>query len=181
MNNVQNCGWRSRCIGKFPGSHCCSCLGERRWEGRPRSHFHKPILHRSPHDTALWTRVAFSTLCFILSAIDGRLEQRVCMKFCVKVGKSTTGTLEMLREAFGGHSCQGQSNVSCGWWTFRATKRQQNDRKCWEHPWRPPSNPWACRHHWDQLWSLPDLNMRCVAPSLQYAHPHIPENHAVCE
>jgi hypothetical protein len=30
-------------IGKFPGC-CCNCLGERRWEGRPRPHFHKPII-----------------------------------------------------------------------------------------------------------------------------------------
>jgi hypothetical protein len=29
-------------IGKFPDYYCCNCLGER-WEGRPRSHFCKPI------------------------------------------------------------------------------------------------------------------------------------------
>jgi hypothetical protein len=33
--------------------------------------------------------------------MDGRLEQRVCIKFCVKLGRSATKTLEMLREAFG--------------------------------------------------------------------------------
>jgi hypothetical protein len=32
--------------------------------------------------------------------MDGKIEQRVC----VKLGKSTTRTLEMLREAFGEHS-----------------------------------------------------------------------------
>jgi hypothetical protein len=32
-----------RFIGKFPDCYCCNCLGERRWEGRPRSHFRKPI------------------------------------------------------------------------------------------------------------------------------------------
>jgi hypothetical protein len=47
---------------------------------------------------------AFSTLCFILSAMDGKTEQRVCMKFCVKFGKYTTETPEMLCEAFGEHS-----------------------------------------------------------------------------
>jgi hypothetical protein len=36
--------------------------------------------------------------------MDGKIEQRVCIKFCVKLGKSTTETLEMLREAFGEHS-----------------------------------------------------------------------------
>jgi hypothetical protein len=30
--------------------------------------------------------------------------QRVCIKFCMKLGKSATETLEMLPEAFGEHS-----------------------------------------------------------------------------
>jgi uncharacterized metal-binding protein len=36
--------------------------------------------------------------------MDGKIEQRVCIKFCVKLGKSATATLEMLREAFGEYS-----------------------------------------------------------------------------
>jgi hypothetical protein len=36
--------------------------------------------------------------------MDGKIEQRVCIKFCVKLGKSATETLETLCEAFGGHS-----------------------------------------------------------------------------
>jgi hypothetical protein len=47
---------------------------------------------------------AFPTLCLVLSARDGKIEQRVCIKFCVKLGKSANGTLEMLREAFGEYS-----------------------------------------------------------------------------
>jgi hypothetical protein len=47
---------------------------------------------------------AFSTLCFILSEIDGKIEQCVCVKFGMKLGKSTTRTLEMLCEAFEEHS-----------------------------------------------------------------------------
>jgi hypothetical protein len=39
-----------------------------------------------------------------LSAIGGKIEQRVCIKFCVKLGKSATETLEMLHDAFGEHS-----------------------------------------------------------------------------
>jgi hypothetical protein len=36
--------------------------------------------------------------------MDGKIEQRVCIRFCVKLGKSTTETLEMLPEAFAEHS-----------------------------------------------------------------------------
>jgi hypothetical protein len=36
--------------------------------------------------------------------MDGKIEQHVCIKFCVKLGKSATETLKMLREAFGEHS-----------------------------------------------------------------------------
>jgi hypothetical protein len=36
--------------------------------------------------------------------MDGKMKQRVCIKFCVKLGKSATETLEMLREAFVEHS-----------------------------------------------------------------------------
>jgi hypothetical protein len=35
--------------------------------------------------------------------MDGKIEQSVCNKFCVKLGKSVTETLEMLRESFGEH------------------------------------------------------------------------------
>jgi hypothetical protein len=47
---------------------------------------------------------AFSTLCFVLSVMDGKIEEHVCIKFCVKLGKSASETPEMLREAFGEHS-----------------------------------------------------------------------------
>jgi hypothetical protein len=104
-----------------------------------------------PRDT-LWTHClytsAFLALWFLFSVTDGKIEQCVCIKFCLTLSKSTTETLQMLHEAFGEHSLnqitftfQGQSSVSWRWRTFRATKHQQNDRKC--H-----------RHLWDQLWSL---------------------------
>jgi hypothetical protein len=36
--------------------------------------------------------------------MDGKIEQHVCIKFCVKLGKCATKTLEMVHEAFGEHS-----------------------------------------------------------------------------
>jgi hypothetical protein len=36
--------------------------------------------------------------------MDGKLKQRVCIKFCVQLSKSATETPEMIREAFGEHS-----------------------------------------------------------------------------
>jgi hypothetical protein len=36
--------------------------------------------------------------------MDGKMEQHVCMKFCLKLGKSTTETFGMLWKAFEGHS-----------------------------------------------------------------------------
>jgi hypothetical protein len=47
---------------------------------------------------------AFLTSSFPLVAMDGKIKQHVYIKFCVKLGKSTTKTLEMLYEAFGKHS-----------------------------------------------------------------------------
>jgi hypothetical protein len=50
---------------------------------------------------------AFYTSSFVLSVMDGKIEQRVCIKFCMQLNKSATKTPEMLREAFGKHSlCQ---------------------------------------------------------------------------
>jgi hypothetical protein len=46
---------------------------------------------------------AFSNFVFHF-VCDGNIEQLVCIKFCVKLSKSATETLEMLQEAFGEHS-----------------------------------------------------------------------------
>jgi hypothetical protein len=64
-----------------------------------------------PCDIALNTHCfytnAFATSCFVLSAMDDKIDQRVCIKFCMMLGKSATETLQMVREAFGEHSLSG--------------------------------------------------------------------------
>jgi hypothetical protein len=47
---------------------------------------------------------AFSISCFALAAMDGKIKQCACTRFCVKLGKSNIENLEMLLEAFGEHS-----------------------------------------------------------------------------
>jgi hypothetical protein len=36
--------------------------------------------------------------------MNDKMEQRVCINFCLKLGRSANETLEVLREAFGEHS-----------------------------------------------------------------------------
>jgi hypothetical protein len=71
-----------------------------------QGHTSANLLHRSAMwhfavNTHCFYTSAFLTSCFILPATDGKIEQCVCIKFCVKLGKSTTETLEMAHETFG--------------------------------------------------------------------------------
>jgi hypothetical protein len=60
--------------------------------------------------------------------MDDKIEQRVCTKFCVKLGKSATETIEMLREAFGGHSLS--ETVVFEWYSrFKASRGSFEDDK----------------------------------------------------
>lgn len=67
---------------KVPGllSYHCNCLGER---------IHNVNIH------SLYTS-ALSIWHFNLPAMDGKINQHVCIKFCVKLSKSATDTLEIL-------------------------------------------------------------------------------------
>jgi hypothetical protein len=61
--------------------------------------------------------------------MDGKIEQHVCIKFCMKLGKSTTETVEMLREAFGEHSL---SRTAVFEWhsRFMASRVSVEDDEC---------------------------------------------------
>jgi hypothetical protein len=65
--------------------------------------------------------------------MDGKIEQCVCIKFCMKLGKSTTKTLEMLREAVGEHSV---SRTAIFKWHshFKANRVSVEDYECSGQP-----------------------------------------------
>jgi hypothetical protein len=96
------------CIVNLSDCYICNCLGERRWKRRPKSHF-SSLLHQS----AKWHRAVnmhcsymsvFFTTYLILSVMVGKIKQYVCIKFCTKLGKSITKSLEVLHEVFEWHS-----------------------------------------------------------------------------
>jgi hypothetical protein len=58
---------------------------------------------------------------------------RVCIKFCVKLGKSATESLEMLPETFGEHSLRWTAVFA--WYSrFRANQVSVEEDRCTGHP-----------------------------------------------
>jgi hypothetical protein len=64
------------------------------------------------HQSAKWHRAmnmqsfymsALSISHFVLSEMDGKIKQCVCIKFCMKLSKSAIETPEMFHEAYGEH------------------------------------------------------------------------------
>jgi hypothetical protein len=148
-----------RCIRKFPDF--CKPIA--------------PVCHMTPGcEHALFLHGAFSTSCFVLFALDGKIEQRVCIKFWLKLGKSTTENLEMLHDAFGEHSLSrtavfewhsrfkagrvsieddersGRQSIS------RTTENVEKNSRIQPRR-RSPNNPWARRHRWDHLWICQEI------------------------
>jgi hypothetical protein len=135
--------------------------------------------------------------------MDGKIEQRVCIKFCLKLGKSATETLEMLREAFGEHYlCRAvffewrsrfmadrvsveddkRSGRPC---TSKTTENVEKIRELVNEDHRRKIHELA-----DTVWIsygvfqilLENLNIhRIASSSRQLARPHVPENHRVCD
>jgi hypothetical protein len=65
--------------------------------------------------------------------MDGKIKQHVCIKFYLKLSKSATETLEMLREAFGKHSLS-QTAVFEWHSRFKASQVSAEDDECSERP-----------------------------------------------
>jgi hypothetical protein len=64
-------------------------------------------------EQALFLHECFFNFLFCFVCDGWQSEQHVCMKFCVKLSKSATKTLEMLREAFGEHSLSQTAVFEC--------------------------------------------------------------------
>jgi hypothetical protein len=66
----------------------------------------KSLLHQSATwhctvNTHCFYSNAFTTSCFVLSAMDGKIKQYDCIKLYVKLSKYTTENIEKLWEAIG--------------------------------------------------------------------------------
>jgi hypothetical protein len=80
-----------------------SVKDERRGQGDTSAKPITSVCHVTPRcEHTLFLHDYF--LDFVLSAMDGKIEQHVCIKFHMKLGKFTTETPEMLREALGDNS-----------------------------------------------------------------------------
>jgi transposase len=136
--------------------------------------------------------------------MDGKIEKQVCINFCVKLGKSATEILEMLRVAFGKYSLtrtavsEWQSRFKAGRMSVEDNERsgRPSTSKTTENVERIRELIYEDRRR--QIHELADtvgisygvyqeiltenLNMRYIAPpSRQRTSPHIPENYRVCD
>ena len=75
--------------------------GQGRWRWNPSIHFELPQL--SPRLCSSWyvSKVRSSSCVLSRAKIQRSLEQRYTIKFCAKLGKSGSETLQLLRTAYG--------------------------------------------------------------------------------
>jgi hypothetical protein len=136
--------------------------------------------------------------------MDGKIKQRVCIMFHVKLGKSATETPEMLHEAFGEFSLR-RTAVSEWHSRFKADQMSVEEDK---RSGRPSTN--KTTENTEKIRELnsedrrrtiheladtdgisygvcqemlsENMNMCHIAPSLrQHVRPHVPKNHRVCD
>jgi hypothetical protein len=125
--NIKSINIPKRNFRKFPDCY--------RWknEAGGQDHTSESLLqqsvtwHRDVNTHCFYTS-SFSTSCFVLSAMDGKIEQLVCIHFCVKLRRSATETLEMLRETFGERSLR-RTEVFEWHWCFKAGRVSVEDDK----------------------------------------------------
>jgi hypothetical protein len=92
---------------KLPGLPLLLSASVKEDEKGGQDYISASLLHQSTCHGDVNTRcfhTIFLTSYFFLSPLDGNIEQRVCIKFYLKLGKSASETLEMLHEASAEHS-----------------------------------------------------------------------------
>jgi hypothetical protein len=136
--------WRDA-IRKFLDCYCYNCHGERRWEGRPGSHFHKPIAsvcHVTPrYEHALFLRKCLFDFVFYF-VCNGWQNQDMCLHEVLHEARLiryrnpcnvSWGFWRTLFKPDSGFwmafTFQGWSSVSWRWQTFRATRHQKMLKK----------------------------------------------------
>jgi hypothetical protein len=109
---------------------------------------------------------------------NGKIQQHACIKFCVKLGKSTTEPLKMLHKAFKPDSPfewysyfkAVREDDSWGWPS--TSKTDNAEKNLIIHQWSPLlNNLWARRQCCVQLWGSPDAKRKSE---------HEPHCHKVC-
>jgi hypothetical protein len=80
----------------------------------------------SRYEQALFLYECFFDLFFRFVFDGWKIEQHVCNKFCVKLGKSAIETLEMLHEAFGEHPLSRTTVFKC-YSRFKASRVSVED------------------------------------------------------
>jgi hypothetical protein len=162
-----------------------------------------------PCDTTLWTRIVFTRLLFLLRVLFHlrwmtELNNVSASSYVWSSVKFSTKTLEMLGQAFGEHSLGW--TVVFEWHSRLKTGRvsvEDDERSGWPSISKTTENVEKLREliHKDRhrtIHELADtvgisycvcqeiltefLNMHRTAPSSrQCTHPHVPENHRVCD
>jgi hypothetical protein len=141
-------------IGKFPNCCCCNCLGERRWEGKPRSHFHKPI----------------ASACHVTPRCEHTLHLKCFVRLLVNILQARQRFLNGIHVSRPAE-CQLKTTKRSG---VRSTSNtQENVEKMWEliHE----DRHWTIRelaHAMGHLWSSPE--------NLNRKFEHVLLCHEVC-
>jgi hypothetical protein len=107
--------WYTRCIGKFLACYCCNRLCERRWERKPRSHFHK-LIASVCHVTLCCECTLFLHECFFNFMFHFACDRWQNRATFFKPGSGFSMALTF----------HGQLSVSSRWWTFKVTKPRPN-------------------------------------------------------
>ena len=75
--------------------------GQGRWRGNPGIQFDLPQLSPRLCSSGYVSKVRSSSCVLSRAKIQRSLEQRYAIKFCAKLGKSGSETLQLLRTAYG--------------------------------------------------------------------------------